>query len=120
MADVGGFCYSFIRSLHSYSANPRSSICLDRGRPSFSVDAISHSDYYKEMSNVTSQNDKLWVGLKGCGRDLAYWPLAACPLCSIVLFFEITRPAHIYRSGPISTELSSAASGNASWASLPL
>ncbi len=79
------------------------------------VDAKTHSDYYKLMSNMTSQNvrDRL-------GWGLIYSALAALPLCGFILFFEITRPAHIHSTGFVSAELASFNGGYAGAAASPL
>jgi len=71
------------------------------------------------MGNVTSRNDRYrWVCLASSGRGLVYWAFAALPLCSLILFFEITRPASLSGNGFVSTEISSPA-GNAVQVSWP-
>ncbi len=85
------------------------------------VDAKSHSDYHKAMSNVTSRNDQYrCIRVEGFCRGLVYLVCAALPLCGLILFFEITRPAHFNSNGFITTKLSSLAPGNATRVSWPL
>lgn len=43
--------------------------------------------------------------LASLARTATYSALAALPLCGLVLFFEITRPAHFASSGLIQTQL---------------
>jgi hypothetical protein len=65
------------------------------------------------MSKVRSWNDKSrWAGLENIGRGFAYWAFAALPLFSLVLFFEITKPADVRGGALAGTELSSAGTGN--------
>ena len=85
------------------------------------VDAKSHSDYHKAMSTVTSRNDRYrCVRGEGFCRGLIYLVCAALPLCGLILFFEITRPAHINGNGFVSTKLAGLAQGNAAQVSWPL
>ncbi len=85
------------------------------------VDAKTYSDYHKAMSNVTSWNDKYrYVRGEGFCRGLVYLVCAALPLCGLILFFEITRPAHFSSNGFVTTKLSSSAPGNAVQVSWPL
>ena len=85
------------------------------------VDANSHSDYHNAMSNVTSRNDKYrCVRMEGFCRGLVYLVFAALPLCGLMLFFEITRPAHFNSNGFITTKLSSLAPVNVTQISWPL
>ncbi len=85
------------------------------------VDAKSHSDYNKAMSNVTSRNDKdRCVRGEGFCRGLVFLACAALPLCGLIFFFEITRPAHFKSNGFVSTKLSGLAAGNAIQVSWPL
>ncbi len=85
------------------------------------VDAKSHSDYDNTMSNVASRNDNdRCVRGEGFCRGLVFLACAALPLCGLILFFEITRPAHFNSNGFVSTKLSSLAAGNAAQVSWPL
>ena len=72
------------------------------------VDAKTHSDYRKLMSNMTSQFGKNRLGRVEClGWGLIYGALAALPLCGLVLFLEITKPVHFHSDVFVSTELAS-------------
>jgi hypothetical protein len=54
------------------------------------------------MSNMTSQNGRNRLGRAEClGWGLIYGVLAALPLCGLLFFLQITRPAHIH--GAVST-----------------
>lgn len=78
------------------------------------VDAKSHSDYPHPMNNMTSQKDWNYLSRLSClGRGLTAGILAALPLGGLILFFEITRPAHP-DSSAVAAELSTAAAANSS------
>jgi hypothetical protein len=67
------------------------------------------------MRKVRSWNDKSrWAGLETIGRGLAYWAFAALPLFSLILFFEITKPADVKGGALAGAELASAGAGNGS------
>lgn len=70
---------------------------------------------------MTSRNrDNILGRLECLGRGLVFSTLAALPFCGLILFFEITRPAHLLNNGFVSTELSSADSLDSGIAPLPL
>lgn len=48
------------------------------------------------------------------GRGLVYWAFAALPLFSLILFFEITKPADVKGGALAGAALSSAAAGTGS------
>jgi len=73
------------------------------------------------MSNMTSQNGKNRLGRVRClGRGIIYGVLAALPLCGLVLFLQITRPAHIHGAAGVTTEFASFNASNAGVPTLPL
>ncbi len=85
------------------------------------VDAKTHSDYRKLMSNMTSQFGKNRLGRVEClGWGLIYGVLAALPLCGLVLFLEITKPVHFHSDVFVSTELASFSDGYTGAAASPL
>ncbi len=60
------------------------------------------------MSNVTSRNDRTRLSrVEYLGRGFVSALLAALPLCGLMLFFEITRPAQLHGDGAVAAELSS-------------
>ncbi|MBI4724135.1 MAG: hypothetical protein HY765_03835 [Rhodomicrobium sp.] len=55
-----------------------------------------------------SKNDKKrWRRLEDSGRAVAFGTLTALPLCGLILFFEITRPAQFSAGTVIPMQLSS-------------
>ena len=72
------------------------------------VDVNTHSDYRKLMSNMTSQNGRNRLSrAQSVGFGLIYGALAALPICGLVLFLEMTQPAHSHSAGFISTNVAS-------------
>lgn len=70
------------------------------------MDEKTHSDYHKLMSNMSSQTARNRLGRVEClSWGLIYGVLAALPLCGLVLFLQLTRPAHFHSTGFVSTEL---------------
>jgi hypothetical protein len=61
------------------------------------MDGKTHSDYRDVMGNMMSQNGKNRLCRAEClGWGLLYGVLAALPLCGLLFFLQITRPAHIH------------------------
>jgi hypothetical protein len=70
---------------------------------------------------MTSQNGRNRLGRVEClGWGLIYGVLAALPLCGLVLFLQITRPAHIHGGVFVSTEFASYVDGSRRTAASPL
>ena len=70
------------------------------------------------MSNMTGQSGKNPLGrVKTLAFGLIYGALAALPLCGLVLFLEITRPAHLHGAGFLTPNIASLDTGSDS---LPL
>ncbi len=74
------------------------------------------------MNKVTSITiDKTLAAAAGAGRAMFCSVLMALPLCGLVLFFEMTRPARVAEPGFLATQMASAAqeltgeSGNRPW-----
>jgi hypothetical protein len=60
------------------------------------------------MSNMTSQNGRNRLGrVESLGWGLIYGVLAVLPLCGLLFFLQITRPAHIHGAASVSTEFAS-------------
>ncbi len=78
------------------------------------MDAKNQSDYCKPMSSIRCQSDKGRRGrFESLGRGLVSGTLAALPLCGLICFFEITRPAPFHGDGIVATELSNTVSAGA-------
>ena len=72
------------------------------------MDAKTHSEYRKLMSNMTSQNGRSRLGrVESLGWGLIYGVLAALPVCGLLLFFQITRPAQVHGGNFAGTEFAS-------------
>lgn len=70
---------------------------------------------------MTSQNGRNRLGRVEClGWGLIYGVLAALPLCGLVLFLQITRPAHVHGGVFVSTEFASYDDGSRRTAASPL
>ncbi len=73
------------------------------------------------MSDMSIQKSRNRLGRVEClGWGLIYGALAALPLCGLILFLQITRPAHYHSTGPISTEFASISDDYAREAASPL
>jgi hypothetical protein len=70
---------------------------------------------------MTSQNSRIRLDRVEClGWGLIYGALAALPLCGLVLFLQITRPAHIHGGDFVSTNFASYDDGGSRTAASPL
>ena len=70
---------------------------------------------------MTSQNGRNRLGRVEClGWGLIYGVLAALPLCGLVLFLQITRPAHIHGGDFVRTNFASYDDGGSRTAASPL
>jgi hypothetical protein len=116
VAYAGRFCLCFLElsipypayrvSLNSIINSPFSGLTL------LCVDVKTHSDYRKLMSNMTSQNGRNCLSrVQSLGFGLIYGALAALPLCGLVLFLEVTRPAQLHGAGFVSTNVASYSDG---------
>jgi hypothetical protein len=72
------------------------------------------------MSKATSITFvKSWTALAAMGRALCSGLLMALPLCGLVLFFEMTRPANVTSTGFVATQMASAEQQQAASESKP-
>src|SRR5258708_12219306 len=64
------------------------------------------------MSDQTRHHSmKSWALLKAIRRTLPYGILTALPLCGLVLFFEMTRPANVIGEGFVAMHFPNIAAG---------
>ncbi len=70
---------------------------------------------------MTSRNVRSCLGCaESLGRGLVYSLLAALPLCGLVLFLEITKPAEFHSAGFANTQLTSFTNSNTALPASPL